>query len=311
MAVFPSRSALPNKRTQLRVLDACLTQLEDAHERDESRISPTLARRLAPYVPGLRPGMLIADAIERVLQEQERYLSCDPERPREPGRGQARGGRVEASSSGGAAPPLDEMEARELTCRIREAAGDVCLLILEAHRRNAAAALGYRSWEHYVRQEFSMSRRRSYELLDQAQVMLAIKDRVPLSTVPHIRPFVAGYIKSHLDDVIEEIRTRLAEGPHVSQELAVKRVIDEERKRFADLRRQRFESRLAAAAPAEAKPRWDSRRFWQAIEALASLPPVTDVAAHPRQGASQQEAQLTRVAAWLATLVDRLEERVA
>jgi hypothetical protein len=309
MAIFVSRSALPNKRTQLRVLDACLTQLEDAHERDESRISPALARRLAPYVRGLRPGMLIADAIERVLQEQERYLSCDPERPREPGRVSARGGRVE--SAAGAAAPLEEQEARELTCRIREAAGDVCLLILEAHRRNAAAALGYRSWEHYVRQEFSMSRRRSYELLDQAQVMLAIKDGVPLNGVPHIRPFVAGYIKSHLDEVIEQIRTRLAEGPHVSQELAVKRVIDEERKRFADLRRQRFESRLATSAPAETTLRWDSRRFWQAIEALASLPPVTDVAAYQRQGASQQEAQLARVAAWLATLVDRLEERVA
>ena len=310
MAVFASSSASQTRRSQLRVLDACLTQLEDAHERDESRISPELAGRLASHVSGLRPGMLIVDAIERVLQEQERYLCSDPERPREPARGPVRG-RVESVMATGSAAPLDEEEARELTSRIRDAASDVCLLILEAHRRNAAAALGYRSWEHYVRQEFSMSRRRSYELLDQAQVMLAIKDRVPLSGIPHIRPFVAGYIKSHLDDVIREIRTRLAESPHVSQELAVKRVIDEERKRFADLRRRRFESRLAASGPAETKPRWDSRRFWQAIEVLANLPAVTDVASHPRQGASQQEAQLARVAAWLATLVDRLEERVA
>jgi hypothetical protein len=312
MAVFASRSALRHKRSQLRLLDACLTQLEDAHERDESRISPALARRLAPYVPALRPGMLIADGIERVLQEQERYLSGDPERPREPARSPARASRGELPAAPASAPPLDEREARELTRRIRDAAGDVCLLIFEAHRRNASGALGYRSWEHYVRQEFSMSRRRSYELLDQAQVVLAIRDRVPLAGVPQISPFVAGYLKSHLDEVVAEIRTRLAEGPHMSQELAVKRVIDAERKRFADLRRQRFESRIAAAAPAEAKPRWDSRRFWQAIEALASLPPVADVAAYPRQGGtSRQEAQLARVAAWLAALVDRLEERVA
>lgn len=310
MSVFPSRVALRDKRSQLRVLDACLTQLEDAHERDESRISEALANRLAPHVPDLRPGMLIADAIERVLQEQEPYLSPDPERLQEPGRSVARGGRDDAPPPA-TAPPLDELEARDLTRRIRDAAGDVCLLILEAHRRNAAGALGYRSWEHYVRQEFSMSRRRSYELLDQAQVVLAIKERVPLNGIPQISPFVAGYIKSHLDDVVGEIRVRLAEGPQVNHELAVKRVIDAERKRFADARRQRFESRLAGAAPAGAKPRWDNRRFWQAIEALASLPPVTDVAPYSRQGTSRQEAQLAHVAAWLAALVDRLEERVA
>jgi hypothetical protein len=310
MALFPSRSALHNKRSQLRLLDACLTQLEDAHERDESRISKTMATRLAPHVPDLRPGMLIADAIERVLQEQERYLNGDRDEERETARAERPVVPPEAATTA-TAPPLDGAQARELTARVRSAPSDVCLLIREAHRRNAAAALGYRSWEHYVRQEFNMSRRRSYELLDQAHVMLAIRDGVPLSGIPHVSPFVAGYIKSHLEDVIAEIRARLTEAPHAGEELAVKRVIDEERKRFADERRQRFAARPSAPPAAEPAPRWDSRRFWQAIETLASLPPVSDVAPHLSGGTSQQEAQLAHAAIWLATLLDRAEERVA
>jgi hypothetical protein len=296
MAVFPSRSTLQDKRSCLRVLDACLTELEDAHERNESRISQAVASRLAPHVPGLRPGMLIVDAIERVLRDQERYLKVD-------GAGRRRAVRATTTAASNTVePPLNDREARELTDRIRGSASDVCLLVLEAHRRSAPRALGYRSWEHYVRHEFGMSRRRSYELLDQAHVMLAIRDAVPLSGIPHIRPFVAGYIKSHLDDVIGEIRTQLAEVPDGSPELAVKRVVDEERRRFADERRQRFESR----SPAGAEARWDGARFWHAIELLASLPPAT-----PGRGTAKQEAQLARVAAWLTTLRDRLEERVA
>jgi hypothetical protein len=307
MAVFPSRSSLHNKRSQLRVLDACLTELEDAHERDESRLSQAMASRLVAHVPDLRAGMLIADAIDHVLHAQERYLNIDHDELRASGRGSAR--RDQAALA--VVPPVGEREARELTSRIRDSASNVCLLLFEAHRRNAASALGYPTWERYVRQEFGMSRRRSYELLDQAQVILAIRDAVPLSGIPHIRPFVAGYIKSHLDEVIGEVRTRLAEAPHVSPELAVQRVIDEERKRFADERRQRFESRPDAPPSTDATPHWDSGRFWQAIELLAGLPPVTEVAPYLGPGTSKQEAQLAHVASWLATLLDRVEERVA
>src|SRR2546430_13549027 len=48
-------------RLQLRLLDACLDELENAHERDESTLNEALARKLRPYVPAVCPGMSITD----------------------------------------------------------------------------------------------------------------------------------------------------------------------------------------------------------------------------------------------------------
>src|SRR5919106_4677116 len=68
--------------------------------------------------------------------------------------------------------------ARELTNRIKtglegifDQIYEVEQLLLEAHNRRAWQALGYKTWEEYVKTEFDLSRRRSYQLLDQARVI--------------------------------------------------------------------------------------------------------------------------------------------
>src|SRR2546423_10056480 len=108
--------------------------------------------------------MAIRNAISIVLREQEPLLRFRPPQGSSP------------DDAEDIREPLDERTAGVLTDRIRHAKEQVCLLLLEAHERRAPAALGYRSWGDYVRMELGLSRRRSYELLDQARVVRTAQD---------------------------------------------------------------------------------------------------------------------------------------
>jgi hypothetical protein len=63
-----------DRRQRLRRLDDCLNVLEQAHELEITVVSEAMATALSDRVPSVRPGMLIADAIEEVLREQEPYM---------------------------------------------------------------------------------------------------------------------------------------------------------------------------------------------------------------------------------------------
>lgn len=71
-------------------------------------------------------------------------------------------------------PALTQDEARMLTTEIQRTTVRLWLLVTEAHDRAAHFALGYDSWDDYVRAEFKMSPSRSYQLLDTGHVMRAI-----------------------------------------------------------------------------------------------------------------------------------------
>jgi hypothetical protein len=62
------------RRQRLRRLDDCLDVLEQAHELDLTVVSDIMADALSERVPTIHPGMLIADAIEEVLRQQEPYM---------------------------------------------------------------------------------------------------------------------------------------------------------------------------------------------------------------------------------------------
>lgn len=63
-----------DRRQRLRRLDDCLDVLEQAHELDMTVVSDRMAVALSERVPTIQPGMLIADAIEEVLRQQEPYM---------------------------------------------------------------------------------------------------------------------------------------------------------------------------------------------------------------------------------------------
>ena len=62
------------RRVRLRRLDDCLTILEQAHELDQTMVTASMADALSERVPTITEGMVIADAIEEVLRQQEPYM---------------------------------------------------------------------------------------------------------------------------------------------------------------------------------------------------------------------------------------------
>ena len=63
-----------DRRLRLRRLDDCLDVLEQAHELNLTQVSERMSEALSERVPSVHPGMLIADAIEEVLRQQEPYM---------------------------------------------------------------------------------------------------------------------------------------------------------------------------------------------------------------------------------------------
>jgi len=62
------------RRQRLRRLDDCLTLLEQAHELEMTLVTDRMAEAISERVPTIHEGMLIADAIEEVLRQQEPYM---------------------------------------------------------------------------------------------------------------------------------------------------------------------------------------------------------------------------------------------
>lgn len=105
-------------------------------------------------------------------------------------------------------PVLTVDQARELTNHIRSTADTLYVLIARAHAGRAWEALGYNSFEAYVREEFDMSRSRAYQLLNQAKIVEAITAAAPEGTEVHITEAVARDLKSIINEVTGEIEDK-------------------------------------------------------------------------------------------------------
>jgi hypothetical protein len=102
--------------------------------------------------------------------------------------------------------PLSTEQARQLTHSIRDASEVIWILIARAHAGKAWRALGYDTWEEYVKSEFNMSRSRSYQLLDQAKVISAIEDAMPEGTNINLTEAAARELRTVLEEAVPEIR---------------------------------------------------------------------------------------------------------
>lgn len=142
-----------------------------------------------------------------------------------------------------AAVPLDEHRARQLTDRIRQAADDLWALLLEAHEGRAWAALGYPTWEAYVRTEFDMGRQYSYRLLDQGRVVREISAAAGVSPMGDIRidERAARDLRPHLEVVKDAIRQAVENVPEDRVAEIVAGVVEQERSRIIQQRQDRQE----------------------------------------------------------------------
>lgn len=135
-------------------------------------------------------------------------------------------------------------EAREITDRIKGAAESIWSLLLEAHEKKAWAALGYTTWELYVRAEFDMGRQYAYRLLDQARVIREIGAVSPSGDIT-LTEAEARDIKPVLAEVKEALAERVAALPEPTPE-AVKETVRE----VVTEKREQIRETKAAPAPA-------------------------------------------------------------
>jgi len=71
---------------------------------------------------------------------------------------------------------MTEAEAQEITQKIKNYCGMVCVLVREAHDKQAWKALSYPSWSAYCKAEFDVSRSRSYQLVKHAEIAAGLAD---------------------------------------------------------------------------------------------------------------------------------------
>ncbi len=320
-------------RQRLRALDACLDALEEANERGETLLSARLAAKLQSNVGGLRVGMATSEAISRVFAEQQavmRRLDVDQRRSvahyhgasNQPNRS-ARYAQKCLDVAKLASRSFDQMttsEAQTLTQRIKRGLENVSLLLLEAHQRRAWAALGYPTWEAYVRHEFGLSRTRSYELVYHGQVLREIQAASGMSGIPNISPYTAIKIRAHLQAVVEVLKVRLMTA-HTEAEAAstVAEVVENFRARGA----RRPEASVDVDAPC-ADARFDTqgrttgdgqhvnqRRLMATILYLASMPPAADVVTYLNVTNHEPWLLARRAAAWLTEFSEAYHEACA
>lgn len=106
-------------------------------------------------------------------------------------------------------PALDADSAREITERIKTTTNVLFMLVKRAHAGKAYLALGYDSFEKYVREEFNFSKVYAYRLINQANFIEAIEAKLPEGAQVHVSEPVSTKLKKALPELLEEIEERV------------------------------------------------------------------------------------------------------
>lgn len=112
-----------------------------------------------------------------------------------------------------ASPELSREEARELTKTIRTQTNVLYLLIARAHAGKAHIALGYSSFEAYIRAEFDYSKSYAYKLINQANIISAIEEVMPEGTQVYVSDATARGLKASMNSFIPELESRVSANP--------------------------------------------------------------------------------------------------
>jgi len=135
-------------------------------------------------------------------------------------------------------PELSRARATRLTEKIRQAAEGIWQMLEEAHQGHAHRALGYTTWDEYVRAEFDMSHQQSYRLLAQAAVIGELAVAADLNpsdlqkrtrerqTEPPISSRQAAILKPKLPEVAEAVREATKGKPAPERATSARQVIE-------------------------------------------------------------------------------------
>jgi len=123
---------------------------------------------------------------------------------------------------------MSKEEAEELTRGIQSTSSALYVLLKRAHDGKAWAAMGYKSWSEYIEGEFDFSRTRSYQLINQANVIEKIHESSGVQL--YITEREARSIKKKLPEITEKIKKAISEEDSLSEDetkAKVREIIDE------------------------------------------------------------------------------------
>ncbi|HHT97927.1 MAG TPA: hypothetical protein GXZ90_08560 [Clostridiales bacterium] len=98
---------------------------------------------------------------------------------------------------------MSKEAAVELTKDIQSTTSALYILLKKAHDEKVWIAMGYKSWTNYIENEFEFSRTRSYQLINQANVIEEINEASGVSL--YITEREARSIKKRLPEITERL----------------------------------------------------------------------------------------------------------
>lgn len=125
---------------------------------------------------------------------------------------------------------MSRQAARELTDSIKASATATYILVSRAHELKAWKSLGYSTWEEYVRSEFDMSASRSYQLINQANVIQEIASAAPEGTKVLLSEVQARDIKNELPKITEKVKASTAGDNPDDAAKKINDIVDDARK---------------------------------------------------------------------------------
>lgn len=124
--------------------------------------------------------------------------------------------------------PLPREDAERLTKDIQATTTALYVLLKRAHDTKAWISMGYNSWTEYIEKEFDFSRARSYQLINQANVIEEIHEAS--GTPLYITEREARDIKKRLPEITERLERDVKEAGLTGEEAEekVKQIIEGE-----------------------------------------------------------------------------------
>lgn len=135
---------------------------------------------------------------------------------------------------------LTHSEAQSLTDNIKSTANLLYLLLNKAYKGRAWIALGHKNFEEYVRAEFSISRSRAYQLLNQAKVIEEIESVAPKGTKVEISEASARELRLVVDELTDKIKEATTDLDPEEAEAVIQEIVSETRK---DVKRESEEDK--------------------------------------------------------------------
>jgi hypothetical protein len=136
-------------------------------------------------------------------------------------------------------PELSTDEAKELTNTIKTQTNVLYLLIARAHAGKAHKALGYSSFQEYIKQEFNYSKSYAYKLLDQAKIIDAIEEVMPEGAQVYVSDATARGLKASMAEFIPELEEKVRDLPADDAAQVMEELVQDYRERREEEKNER------------------------------------------------------------------------